>query len=83
MDQGNINHIEKWKQYTKTAKRSEPTYIDAVIFSYLHSILSMPKIVDGDFPEEERKQAATLGKLVRKHENLVKYAKKIFENWLK
>jgi len=43
----------------------------------------MPKIVDGDFPEEERKQAATLGKLVRKHENLVKYAKKIFENWLK
>lgn len=62
---------------------SKPTYIDAVIFSYLHSILSMPKIVDGDFPEEERKQAATLSKLVRKHENLVKYAKAIYENWLK
>lgn len=62
---------------------SEPTYIDAIIFSYLHSILSMPKIVDGEFSEEERKQAATLSKLVRKHENLVKYAKTIYENWLK
>ncbi|KAI8641714.1 hypothetical protein BD408DRAFT_388539 [Parasitella parasitica] len=62
---------------------SEPTYTDAVIFSCLHSILSMPKIVDGDFSDEERKQAATLGNLVRKHDNLVKYAKNIYENWLK
>lgn len=54
-----------------------------MIFSYLHSILSMPKIIDGEFSEEERKQAATLSKLVRKHENLVKYAKTIYENWLK
>lgn len=62
---------------------SEPTYADAVIFSYLHCILSMPHIVDGEYTEEERKQAATLSKLVRKHDNLVKYAKKIFDNWLK
>ncbi|CEP19026.1 hypothetical protein [Parasitella parasitica] len=49
---------------------SEPTYTDAIIFSYIHSILSMPKIVDGDFSDEERKQAAILSKLVR-HNNFV------------
>lgn len=57
--------------------------MDAVIFSYLHCILSMPQIVDGEYTEEERKQAAVLGKLVRKHDNLVKYAKAIYEKWLK
>jgi metaxin len=62
---------------------SEPTYVDAVIFSYIHCILSMPQIVDGEYSEEERKQAATLSKLVRKHDNLVKYAKSIYEKWLK
>ncbi|KAI8350152.1 hypothetical protein BD560DRAFT_427451 [Blakeslea trispora] len=62
---------------------SEPTYVDAFIFSYLHSILSMPHILDGEYTEEEKKQASTLSKLVRKHENLVKYAKSIYEQYLK
>lgn len=62
---------------------SDPTYVDAIIFSYLHSILSMPKIVDGQYTDEEKRQAATLGKLVRKHENLVKYAKDLFDQWLR
>lgn len=57
--------------------------MDAVIFSYLHCILSMPQIVDGEYTEEERRQAATLSKLVRKHDNLVKYAKSMYEKWLK
>ncbi|KAI9485239.1 MAG: hypothetical protein EXX96DRAFT_473800 [Benjaminiella poitrasii] len=62
---------------------SEPTLMDAVVFSYLHCILSMPHILDGQYTEEERKQASTLSKLVRQHENLVRYAKAIYENWLK
>ncbi|KAI8364458.1 hypothetical protein EDC96DRAFT_510783 [Choanephora cucurbitarum] len=62
---------------------SEPTYVDAVIFSHLHSILSMPHILDGDYSEEEKKQASTLSKLVRKHDNLVRYAKSIYEHYLK
>ncbi|KAI8049431.1 uncharacterized protein B0P05DRAFT_600683 [Gilbertella persicaria] len=62
---------------------SEPTFVDAVVFSYLHSILSMPHILDGEYSEEERKQAGTLAKLVRKHDNLVAYAKSIYEQWLK
>lgn len=56
--------------------------MDAVIFSYLHCILSMPKIVDGQFTEEEKRQAATLSKLVRKYENLVKYAKDIYQQFI-
>ncbi|KAI7904449.1 uncharacterized protein BX663DRAFT_431865 [Cokeromyces recurvatus] len=62
---------------------NEPTFMDAVIFSYLHCILSMPHSVDDQYTEEERKQASTLSKLVRKYENLHQYAKNIYENWLK
>jgi metaxin len=62
---------------------SEPTWLDAVVFSHLHCILSMPQIVDGQFTDEERRQASTLHKLARKHENLVRYSKSIYENWLK
>lgn len=43
----------------------------------------MPKIVDGQYTDEEKRQAATLGKLVRKHDNLVKYAKDLFDQWLR
>lgn len=42
----------------------------------------MPKIVDGQFTEEEKRQAATLSKLVRKYENLVKYAKDIYQQFI-
>ncbi|KAI7888665.1 uncharacterized protein EV154DRAFT_516915 [Mucor mucedo] len=62
---------------------SEPTFVDAVIFSHLHCILSMPKIVDGQFTEEEKRQASTLSKLVRKHDNLVRYAKTIFDGYIR
>lgn len=57
--------------------------MDAVIFSHLHCILSMPKIVDGQFTEEEKRQASTLSKLVRKHDNLVQYAKKIYDEYIR
>lgn len=61
----------------------EPTWIDAVIFSYLHSIMSYPTIPGSTLGDEEKKQAGELKTLVRKHENLVQYAKNIYEAWLK
>ncbi|KAI9251500.1 hypothetical protein BDA99DRAFT_575209 [Phascolomyces articulosus] len=62
---------------------SEPTWIDAVIFSYIHSIMSMPTIPGNTLGDEEKKQAHALRNLVRKHENLVRYAKAIYDQWLK
>ncbi|KAI9305517.1 hypothetical protein BJ944DRAFT_161597 [Cunninghamella echinulata] len=55
----------------------EPTWMDAVVFSYLHIILSHPQIKKSDIPKEEKNQATTLKKLVQKHDNLVQYAKQI------
>ncbi|KAF7723289.1 hypothetical protein EC973_002135 [Apophysomyces ossiformis] len=62
---------------------SEPTWADAVIFSYLHVILAAPQITDASIEEREKHQAHTLRGLVRKHENLVQYAKNIYELYLK
>ncbi|CDH51529.1 hypothetical protein RO3G_10434 partial [Lichtheimia corymbifera JMRC:FSU:9682] len=62
---------------------TEPTWIDAVIFSYLHAIMSYPTIPGSTLGDEEKKQAGELRALVRKHENLVQYAKNIYETWLK
>ncbi|KAI9317946.1 hypothetical protein BX666DRAFT_1856490 [Dichotomocladium elegans] len=62
---------------------SEPTWIDAVIFSYLHCILSFPIQPGSTLGDEEKKQAGELRALVRKHENLVRYAKHIYDTWVK
>ncbi|KAI8379192.1 uncharacterized protein BYT42DRAFT_495800 [Radiomyces spectabilis] len=62
---------------------SEPTWMDAVIFSYLHVIMGAPQFTDGTFSDENKRQAGTLRGLVRKHENLVQYAKAIYEKYLK
>ncbi|KAI9494753.1 hypothetical protein BDB00DRAFT_955201 [Zychaea mexicana] len=62
---------------------SEPTWLDAVIFSYIHAIMSMPTLPGSTLGDEEKKQATTLRNLVRKHENLVRYAKTIYDEWLK
>ena len=61
---------------------SEPTLVDAVIFSYLHVVMSMPtrKSTLGD---EEKKQAGELRNMILKHNNLVEYAKTIYEEWIK
>ncbi|KAI8147951.1 hypothetical protein BJV82DRAFT_664289 [Fennellomyces sp. T-0311] len=61
---------------------SEPTFVDAVIFSYLHVIMSMPTHASS-LGDEEKKQASALRNLVRKHDNLVRYAKAIYEQWIK
>ncbi|CAO3616738.1 unnamed protein product [Cunninghamella blakesleeana] len=59
----------------------EPTWLDAVVFSYLHVILSLPHIKRSDVTNEEKNQAATLKKLVQKHDNLVQYAKHICKTY--
>ncbi|KAI8992659.1 hypothetical protein BDB01DRAFT_755837 [Pilobolus umbonatus] len=62
---------------------SEPTMVDAVIFSHLHCILSMPMIISNQYTDEQKRQASTLHQLVRKYDNLVNYAKRIYEQYLK
>ncbi|KAG0166781.1 hypothetical protein DFQ28_006862 [Apophysomyces sp. BC1034] len=62
---------------------SEPTWMDVVVFSYLHVILGAPQITDASIAEVEKRQAHALRGLVRKHENLVRYAKNIYEQYLK
>lgn len=58
--------------------------MDAVIFSYLHVIMSAPAFPGSStLGDEEKKQANTLRSLVRRHENLVRYAKNIYETWVK
>ncbi|KAI7858935.1 hypothetical protein BDC45DRAFT_497924 [Circinella umbellata] len=62
---------------------SEPTWIDAVIFSYIHVIMSMPTLPGSTLGDEEKKQAMALRNMVRKHENLVRYAKSMYDQWIK
>ncbi|KAI8069319.1 hypothetical protein BC940DRAFT_237233 [Gongronella butleri] len=63
--------------------KSEPTLMDAVVFAYLHCILSVPPVKRPDAAREEKNRANTLATLVHKHENLVQYAKHIFREYLK
>ncbi|KAG1451662.1 hypothetical protein G6F56_008027 [Rhizopus delemar] len=62
---------------------SEPTWIDAVIFSHLHCALTASVNDKGTYTKEEVRQARTLSNLIRKHDNLLKYVKSIHENWIK
>ncbi|KAL0086614.1 hypothetical protein F4703DRAFT_1527250 [Phycomyces blakesleeanus] len=61
---------------------SGPTWIDAVIFSYIHIILGAPQFTDSSVSDEEKRQASTLRNLVLKHDNLVRFAKNIREKYL-
>ncbi|KAI8082754.1 uncharacterized protein BX664DRAFT_338986 [Halteromyces radiatus] len=73
----------KLGDYTYFFDQSGPTWMDAVVFSYLHVILGVPPVSKSNTSTEERNQAATLRKLVQKHQNLVRYAKHINEHYLK
>lgn len=61
----------------------EPTWLDAVVFGQLHAILSAPSFPGTILGDEQKKQARTLRSLVHRHENLVQYAKNMYEAWLK
>ncbi|ORZ16954.1 hypothetical protein BCR42DRAFT_413607, partial [Absidia repens] len=62
--------------------KSEPTWMDAVVFSYLHAILAIPPVKKPDVTTEEKNQAAALRKLVLQHKNLVRFAKHINTEFL-
>lgn len=57
--------------------RSEPSGLDAVVFAYLHVILTMPRIANA----EDAGRSSELARIVRKHENLFRYSQKIWKTW--
>ncbi|KAG0056652.1 hypothetical protein BGZ83_004177 [Gryganskiella cystojenkinii] len=57
--------------------RSEPSGLDAVVFAYLHVILTMPRITN----IEDAGRSGELARIVRKHENLFRYSQKIWKTW--
>ncbi|KAI7872531.1 hypothetical protein BDF14DRAFT_1877738 [Spinellus fusiger] len=60
---------------------SEPTWVDAVVFAYLHIILGSPQANDSSITEEEKRQAKILPMQIRHYKNLVAYAKRIHKNF--
>jgi metaxin len=55
--------------------KSTPSSLDAIVFSYLHVILTLPRIrnaADGG-------RSGELARMVRKHENLFKYSQNIWK----
>ncbi|KAF9355131.1 metaxin 1 [Mortierella sp. AD094] len=57
--------------------KSKPSSLDAVIFSYLHVILTLPRIRNAD----DAGRSGELASIVRKHENLHKYSQNIWKKW--
>ncbi|RUS19033.1 hypothetical protein BC937DRAFT_88054 [Endogone sp. FLAS-F59071] len=56
---------------------SYPTFLDATVFAYLHTILAAPQSTS----TEGASDATRLRELVLKHNNLVNYAKNIYKAW--
>ncbi|KAF8959675.1 hypothetical protein BGZ46_001710 [Entomortierella lignicola] len=59
--------------------KSKPSSLDAVVFSYLHVILTLPRIRNAD----DAGRSGELASIVRKHENLYKYSQNIWKKWFK
>ncbi|KAF9355598.1 Metaxin-2 [Mortierella sp. NVP85] len=57
--------------------KSAPSSLDAVVFSYLHVILTLPKIKTA----EDAGRSGELARIVKKHENLYKYSQAIWAKW--
>ncbi|KAF9995264.1 metaxin 1 [Entomortierella chlamydospora] len=57
--------------------KSKPSSLDAVVFSYLHVILTLPRIRNAD----DAGRSGELASIVRKHENLYKYSQNIWKKW--
>ncbi|ORZ14894.1 hypothetical protein BCR41DRAFT_306450, partial [Lobosporangium transversale] len=57
--------------------KSEPSSLDAIIFAYLHVILTLPRIRNA----KDGGQSDELSRIVRKHENLFKYSQNIWKKW--
>ncbi|KAI8598951.1 hypothetical protein EDD21DRAFT_381092 [Dissophora ornata] len=57
--------------------KSGPSALDAVVFSYLHVILTLPRIRNA----EDGGRSGELTRIVRKHENLYRYSQNIWKKW--
>ena len=57
--------------------KSKPSGLDAVVFSYLHVILTLPRIKNA----EDGGRSGELARIVRKHENLYRYSQNIWKKW--
>ncbi|KAG9321836.1 hypothetical protein KVV02_007167 [Mortierella alpina] len=57
--------------------KDEPSGLDAIVFAYLHVILTMPKIRHVD----DAGRSGELARIVRKHENLFTYSQNIWKKW--
>ncbi|KAK5820871.1 hypothetical protein F5H01DRAFT_171055 [Linnemannia elongata] len=55
--------------------KSTPSSLDAIVFSYLHVILTLPRIRNA----EDGGRSGELARMVRKHENLFKYSQNIWK----
>ncbi|KAG0298934.1 hypothetical protein BGZ96_004241 [Linnemannia gamsii] len=55
--------------------KSTPSSLDAIVFSYLHVILTLPRIRNA----EDGGRSGELARMVKKHENLYKYSQNIWK----
>ena len=57
--------------------KSAPSSLDAIVFSYLHIILTLPKIRNA----EDGGRSGELARMVKKQENLYKYSQNIWKKF--
>ncbi|KAF9926562.1 hypothetical protein FBU30_003849 [Linnemannia zychae] len=57
--------------------KSHPSSLDAIVFSYLHVILTLPRIRNA----EDSGRSGELARMVRKHDNLFKYSQNIWKKY--
>ncbi|KAK3840250.1 MAG: hypothetical protein JOS17DRAFT_678003, partial [Linnemannia elongata] len=55
--------------------KSTPSSLDAIVFSYLHVILTLPRIRN----VEDGGRSGELARMIKKHENLFKYSQNIWK----
>ncbi|KAK3835665.1 MAG: hypothetical protein J3R72DRAFT_403437 [Linnemannia gamsii] len=55
--------------------KAAPSSLDAIVFSYLHVILTLPRIRNA----EDGGRSGELARMVRKHDNLFKYSQNIWK----
>jgi metaxin len=55
--------------------KSVPSSLDAIVFSYLHVILTLPRISNA----EDGGRSGELARMVRKYDNLFKYSQNIWK----
>ncbi|KAG0231157.1 metaxin 1 [Actinomortierella wolfii] len=63
--------------------KSEPSSLDAILFAYLHVILRLPMVNDlqQESSSPDNAKATELTRMVRKHDNLVQYAIRVWNEW--